>query len=357
MAFGARILLISAAVLVGFPPICPAQVFVVGEHAATADVTSDFTPTNVSLSSDHLTERGSRDLERMLVAEQGFAHRALPFGAGLTLQANGSLTPGGKEYRHMLFEKGQAAGPGDRVQVTALVVKADRLVLDLNGGPYAKHRFLSHIQLNNSNVAAPQAEATGARVTLVFPHGIPDVTAPEVKALLEPVIDFGVKSTEQAYADTLPPPLRLAIAAHEVLVGMNHRMVLAALGQPDSKVHERAGTDSNGSHYEEWIYGHVPQTVRFVRFAGDHVTMLEIAELGKPLQIHDRDEMGGFTPPTPTREIKMGDVAKGPEDGSAPAPSLRMPGEQEAPAAHNPGRVQMPQPSKNPPTPPPPTQP
>ena len=353
MAAGGSRLLFIVTLLACSCGLSRAQVFVVGEHAATADVATDFTPTDVPLSSDHLTERGSRDLERMLVAEQGFAHRALPLGAGLTLQANGALSPGAKEYRHMLFEKGQAAGPGDRVQVSALVVKGDRLVIDLNGGPYVKHRFLRHIQLNNA-AAAPMEDATGARVTLVFPNGIPDITAPEVKALLEPVIDFGVKSSEQAYADTLPAPLRQAIAAHEVLVGMSHRMVLAALGQPDSKMHERAGNDANASHYEEWIYGHVPQTVRFVRFAGDRVTMLEIAEVGKPLLIHDKDEMGGYKPPTPTREINMGDVAKTPDDAGAAPPSLRMPGEPEpSPKPGAAGRVQLPKQTPDDTTPPP----
>ena len=357
MAAGARTLVQLAAFFALFPAWGPAQVFVVGERAAMADVATEFTPTDVPLTADHLTERGSRDLERMLVAEQGFAHRALPFGSGLTLEANGPLSPGAKEYRHMLFEKGQAAAPGDRVQVTALVVRGDRLVLDLNGGPYVKHRFLRHVQLNNAT-AAPMEDATGARVTLLFPHGIPDITAPEVKALLEPVIDFGVKSSEQAYADTLPPALRQAIAAHEVLVGMNHRMVIAALGQPDSKVHERVGGDGNGSHYEEWIYGHVPQTVRFVRFAGDHVTMLEIAELGKPLQIHQKDEMGGFTPPTPTREIKMGDVAKSPDDAGTAPPSLRRPGEPDpAPNTARSGRVQLPKQPTDPSAPVPSAQP
>ena len=342
MTSSAHILLFSAALAALSPVSLRAQVFVVGEHSATSDVSAEFMPTDVPLSTDRLTERGSRDLERMLVAEQGFAHRALPLGSGLTLEANGALTPGASEYRHMLYQKGQAAGPGDRVQITSLVIKGDRLVIDVNGGPYAKHRFLSHVQLNNSNVAAPTEEATGARVTLVFPHGIPDITAPEVKALLTPVLDFGVKSSEQAYADTLPPALRQAIAAHEVLVGMSHRMVLAALGQPDSKVHERATSDANGSHYEEWIYGHVPQTVRFVRFAGDHVTLLEIAELGKPLQIHDKNEMGGYAPPQPTREIRMGDVAKTSDDAAAAPPTLRKPGEAAPPSAS--GRVQMPKP-------------
>ncbi len=349
-----RYLLTFTFVAVLLPSCAQAQVFVVGERSATSDVAAEFMPTDVPLSPDHLTERGSRDLERMLVAEQGFAHRALPLGSGLTLEANGALTPGAKEYRHMLYEKGQAAGPGDRVQITSLVVKANRLIFDLNGGPYAKHRFLSHVQFGNSG-APPPEQATGARVTLVFPHGIPDVSAPEVKALLEPVIDFGVKSSEQAYADTLPPALKQAIAAHEVLVGMSHRMVLAALGQPDSKVHERTGGDSNASHYEEWIYGHVPQTVRFVRFVGDRVTMLEIAELGKPLQIHDKDQMGGYNPGPPTREVRMGDLAKGSDTEAAAPPTLRKPGET-APASPT-GRVQLPKSSSDPASPAPIAQP
>ncbi len=308
------------------------QVFVVGEKSATSDLATDFTPTDLPLPTDtRLSERGRRELVRNLVAEQGFAHRALPLGAGLTLRANGPINPGPAEYKQMIYEKGQSAGPGDRVIITAMQIKGDRIIFDLNGGPYAKHRFLSHIQFNNNNVVADNGEKpTGARITLVFSDRIPEISAPEIKALLEPVIDFGVKSTEQAYADTLPPQLRNAIAAHDVLVGMNRRMVLAALGAPESKVREQPSGDPNGARYEEWIYGHVPQTVRFIRFVGDRVTMVEIAALGKPIEIHDKDEMGGFEMPGMTREIAMGDRKPGTgEEGAAPAPppTLRKPGE------------------------------
>ena len=51
----------------------------------------------------------------------------------------------------MIYEKGQAAGPGDRVMITSIEVKDDRIMLDFNGGPYAKHRFLSHVQLNEQS--------------------------------------------------------------------------------------------------------------------------------------------------------------------------------------------------------------
>jgi len=344
------------AALLALPSVMShAQVFVVGEKSATADVATDFTPTNVLLPPTKLTERGRRELVRNLEAEQGFAHRALPMGAGLTLQANGPITPGPAQYRKMIFEKGLSAGPGDRVVVTSIEIKGDRIVLDLNGGPYAKHRFLRHIQLDDAQVTPDTGEvATGCRITLAFEGGVPEISAPEIKALLEPVIDFGVKTTEQAYADTLPSILKDAIAAHEVLVGMNHRMVLAALGAPENKLR----SDASGEHYEEWIYGHVPQTIRFVRFVGDRVTIVEIAALGKPIEIHDKDEMGGFNPPPPTREVAMGDQHQQGTDkqNNTPPPSLRLPGE--AAPADGPGKVQFP--TNNPaatPIPPTPTSP
>ncbi len=338
--------LAASLVLVSLPGARTAtgQVFVVGEKTATAGVDTAFTPTRVDLPSGTLSERGRRELIRNLEAEQGFAHRALPLGAGLTLIANGHLTPGAEQYKRMLYEKGTSAGPGDRVMVTNLTIKADRLILDLNGGPYAKHRFLSHVSFNDNPVVQQAAEKpTGARITLVFEGRVPEISAPEVKALLEPLIDFGVKNSEQAYADTLPQNLKDAIAAHDVLVGMNHRMVLAALGAPESKMRERDGVGGSGARYEEWIYGHVPQTVRFIRFKGDRVAQVEIAELGKPLALYDKDEMGAYTSPAETREIVMGDVQAGGGDasrGTGAPPTLRKPGEAAPPSGS--GQVQFP---------------
>jgi hypothetical protein len=336
-----------------------AQVFVVGEKTATADIATDFKPTRVPLTQSKLTERGRRELIRNLEAEQGFAHRALPVSAGLILQANGQLTPGPEEYKKLVYTKGQSAAAGDRVIITKLDFKGDRIVIDFNGGPYAKHRFLRHIQLNDAPMPVagdPLDVATGARITLVFEGGVPEVSGPEVKALLAPLIDFGVKTSEQAYAETLPDPLKEAIAAHEVLVGMNHRMVLAALGAPENKTREQLNGDPSGARYEEWIYGHVPQTVRFVRFVGDRVTMIEVAALGKPIEIHNTNEMGDFEAPTPTREVAMGDQQKGGEEKTpAPPPSLRLPGE--AAPADGPGKVQFPTNTPVAPVPAPPSSP
>src|SRR5215472_2295576 len=107
-----------------------AQVFVVGEKTATADITTNFTPTNLPLPSEKLSERGRRDLVRNLEAEQGFAHRAIPVGV-ITLRANGDLSPDPEKYRRMIYEKGQAAAPGDRIIITAMTIKGNEITIDL----------------------------------------------------------------------------------------------------------------------------------------------------------------------------------------------------------------------------------
>lgn len=305
-----------------------AQVFVVGEKTAMADVSTEFRPTRVELPSAPITERGRLELVRNLEAEQGFAHRPLPLGDGLVLMANGNLTPGGDAYKEMLYKKGESAQPGDRVAITTVTVKADRIVLDLNGGPYLKHRFLRHMEINDSPLVPDDgAQVTGCRVTLVFEGGIPDISAPEVKALLDPIIDFGVKTSAEAYADSLPQFLKDAIARHDVLVGMNRRMVLAAMGAPQSKLRELI-EGSTDKHYEEWIYGQPPQTVRFVRFEGDRVTQLRVAALGQPIAVYDKNELRGYLDPYDANEIAMGDPKpENGDEGSARPPTILKPGE------------------------------
>ncbi len=321
--------MLAGGLILGLHATAYAQVFVVGEKTAMADVSTDFHPTRVELPSTPITERGRLELVRNLEAEQGFAHRTLPLGDDLILMANGNMTPSGDAYKDLLYRKGESAQPGDRVAITNVTVKADRIILDLNGGPYLKHRFLRHIDINDMPIVPNDgAQVTGCRVTLVFEGGIPDISAPEVKALLDPIIDFGVKTSGEAYADSLPPFLKEAVAQHDVLVGMNRKMVLAAMGAPESKIRELL-PGSADEHYEEWIYGQVPQTVRFVRFVGDRVTQVRIAALGQPIAIHDKNEMQGYLDPEDTHEIAMGDSNPGGGESAAAKapPTILNPGE------------------------------
>jgi hypothetical protein len=141
------------------------------------------------------------------------------------------------------------------------------------------------------------------------------------------VMDFNVKTPLEAYVDTLPPRLKEAILNHHVLVGMDRKMVIYALGQPRDKVRE----ENNGVPFEEWVYGEAPQTTQFVRFEGTRVVRVEVAAVGQDLVVRNQDETGGYTGNADIHEVKMGDAtpsADGEGDHHRKAPSLRLPGEE-----------------------------
>jgi hypothetical protein len=73
------------------------------------------------------------------------------------------------------------------------------------------------------------------------------------------------------------------------------------------------------------------------------VTVVEVAALGKPIEIHDKDEVGDLNPALPpTREVAMGDQqAEGDsEKGQTAPPTLRKPGESAPSGSSN--KVQFP---------------
>jgi len=305
---------------------------------------SQITPTHVDLPKAELDPKSRILLERDLQSDQGFANRPFPRGhKGLTLQANGKLEPAGVSYLNMVINEGLSAKPGTRVVVTNIKIDKSRIVLDFDGGPDAKHRFLRHLQIGlgdpqmedpdmDPTLIDQQGDPAGSRVTLVFPGYVPLLTSAQVKQLLAPLISFDVKSPIQAYTDTLPKPLKDAILGHKVLVGMNTDMVMFAKGQPTSKTREMDGQ----MPFEEWIYGTPPEEVDFVRINGNRVIRVEVAKEGRPLQIFTADVvspmlMAAGTPElaeTKTRTIREGDVQIDPNtEAPAPPPSLRNPGE------------------------------
>jgi len=299
-------------------------------------------PTKVELPKTQIDARGHQDILRTLVAEQGFAMRPLPRGKkGLLLVANGKLTPSGEKYVSLVAEQGLSVKPGDRVVLSNVRIDKEKIVFDINGGPDRKHEFLRHVQvgmgpnMTNPVVQDPGQEPIGARITLSFEKFVPDVSPAQIKSLLAPLISFDMKTPVQAYTDTLPPKLKEAILNHHVMVGMSTDMVLFALGQPETKSREVEGQ----MPFEEWIYGHPPQDVQFVRVNGNRVIRVEVAKLGQPLEVFTRDEVEGLmtTDGKPVlaeatqhdkHTIELGDVHRD-ANTQAPAapPTLRAPGE------------------------------
>ena len=316
-----------------FASSCAAQVFTVTPEGVDGKYL-DFHPTDVPLPQEPLTNHNREDLLRFLQAEQGFAMRPLPIGT-LTVQANGALHPAGSDYANAIREHGVSVKAGERVVITDVRIEKDRVALDFNGGPEHKHKFLRHVSIGmDPNMTTPvvrdeQQAPSGSRVVLVFSHAVPDVTGLQVEALIKPIVDFNVKTPQQAYTDTLPPALRKTILEHHVLVGMNTEMVISALGAPKNKVRETEGQ----MPFEEWIYGEPPEPVQFVRINGNRVIRVEIAKVGEEPEIRTKNEMGDYwntAPADNTRIVKLGDqnATDAVEQSARKAPpTLRNPGE------------------------------
>jgi hypothetical protein len=312
-----------------------AQVFVVQrEHLGPKEANlTTVQPTTVALDTTPLTERTKQQLIRTFQADEAFAVRPLPLGTkGIVLHANGPLSPSGNGYAEELEKFGVSSKPGDRVVITKFEVRPDRILFEFNDGPEKHHHLLQHIEVGGMGGMAPLAQddghvPIGSRMVLVFNKFVPEMTASQVRGLIAPMIDFSLKTPVEAFADTLPPKLKGAVLNHEVLVGMNREMVLKAVGQPDQKVRETDGQ----TPFEEWIYGQPPHQVQFVRFNGNRVIRLEIADVGQPPVIRDKDETDGYFAGQFVRQVRLGDAppaAPNKEHAPAAPPSLRKPGEE-----------------------------
>jgi len=342
-----------------------------GPEAANGPVDRQYTqiaPTHVELSRVPLDPKTRLMLIREMQAEQGFAMRPFPRGhKGLTLEANGKLAPAGEPYLNMVIAEGLSAKPGGRLVITDIKVEREKIVFDVNDGPDAKHRFLSHVHISmgpdtgepdtDPSLANQDGAPAGSRVTLTFHGAVPELTSQQVKALLAPLISFDVKTPIQAFTDTLPDELKKAILGHKVLVGMSTEMVLYAKGHPLTKSREMEGQ----MPFEEWIYGTPPQEVDFVRINGNRVIRVEVAKDGEPVRMFTKDVVSSMlrsdgtpvmTAQSNVRIVHEGDVQTD-SDRQSPAapPSLRNPGEQ-LPTAQQTGDgamrpVQMPKPHKD----------
>jgi hypothetical protein len=179
--------------------------------------------------------------------------------------------------RMAVASAGSAINPGDHAQITNLDFKDKEIIVEVNGGGRGKTRLRDRIHLEIGGVptmtttpATPVNTSAGATLFLDFDKPLPDMTPDDLKQLLSSVLDFSKQhSAAVQWVESLPPEIQKAIQEKQPVVGMDHEMVLAAMGRPDRKVREK-GTD--GSEIEDWIYGTPPSKTIFVSFEGDKVT-------------------------------------------------------------------------------------
>jgi hypothetical protein len=272
-----------------------------------------------------MSKQTRMDLIRAFNFELVYIRSPFPMGkTGLTLK-EGQLTPDGEQLQRMMAMWGPAVKPGDQARISQILVKNDRIHFEINGGAVKKQKWYQHIQVSGGGGTVPiapgdaNANPRGSYVDLVFNSYVPELDPQQLKDLLRPVFDFNAKSAVEAYLDTLPPNVRDAIKKHEVLVGMNRDMVMAAKGRPPKKIREKDGE----TEYEEWIYGDPPQDVDFVRLVGDEVVRVETIKVDGVKIVKVDKEV----------ELEHPTVAKGsePQVRAPNAPTLRRPGEEDDP--------------------------
>jgi hypothetical protein len=183
------------------------------------------------------------------------------------------------ELKSALRSQGQAANPGDTVQVTGIEFRNKEIVVEINGGGRSSFNLRDHIQVGVGQTMQTPLEAPGSHrnnggtLVLDFGRSVPDMSADDLMTDLQVFLDFTKEHSGAVnWLDTLPAQFKEAIQDHQALEGMDHEMVLAALGRPGHKVRER---DPDGSETEDWIYGTPPARTTFVTFVGDKVVRVK----------------------------------------------------------------------------------
>ena len=294
----------------------------IGAQADTSlDAKFQVAAPHVQLSSQHLTNQGHMLLLRGLQAEFVFLRRTFPFSeVGLTLKANSNqVGPDPQTIQKEIGLHGAAARPGDRGQITDVLIKDKAIVFELNGGPKKKTKWYQRIQVGGASgattpLAGPDnTMAHGSTLTLEFDKFVPELSPEQVKQLLAPVFDFSSKSATQAYADIMPPKVKAALKDHKALVGMTKEMVINGKGRPIRKIRETEA----GSEYEEWVYGEPPQDVEFVRFVGDEVVQIKDMPMAGEKVVRTEREVD--FPPGQVPGTAAAVIAQSGEGGAQPA--------------------------------------
>ncbi len=240
-----------------------------------------------------LTQLDKFNLIRGLVAEVGLAKTKLPRGkTGVILSAQNGQVLNLKKVRKEILNAPPAAQPGQRIRITALKISGNELQLDINGGPY-RPKWYHHLQVGiGGNISAPVTDNimnSGSQIVLRFPHGIPaHLSAAQVKQDLKPLVEWNLHATAQIIARHQPLIVRHAIKYHQALVGMDRDLVLASMGHPWERDREK---DKNGVAYEDWIYGHHPGDITFVRFIGNRVVRITVYKPTGGKIVRDKPEI------------------------------------------------------------------
>jgi hypothetical protein len=240
---------------------------------ATQPAPAAISAAQTGATSGHLTSGTELLLVRDVDGEFAKAVRPIPAGKkGFKVVLGKPIDP--QDLSDALRLYGTTADPGDTVQITGLDFHSREIRVEINGGGKKHFNWRQHLQIGVGNMSTPSPDPqavnrpAGGVLVLDFGRDVPNLSPDDLKHDLALFLDFSKHSAATNWVDSLPPPIRKAIETHHAIVGMDHEMVLAALGRPDKKVRQ---WDDQGRETEDWIYGLPPSPSTFVTFMGETV--------------------------------------------------------------------------------------
>ncbi|HEU5020982.1 MAG TPA: hypothetical protein VFT60_03800 [Bryobacteraceae bacterium] len=247
--------------------------------------------------SDKLTDDERIELLRGLMSE--YATMKVPLARSkkpLEFHPNGTFDLKYWEDAYRRF--GNAARPGDKIQITKVTFQGDKLLFDINGGLTSGRKWYDRIQINGGMTGPTSGQQPandggpvpisgtptfGTYIVIDFGKPMENLTSAQVKKMLAPIMDFDPHSAATIYSETISPAMQKAIKEKRVTVGMTRDQVKMILGQSE---HHGRETTQEGLDTEWMQFGRPPGKITFVTLAGNKVIAVkdEYAGLGGDVQ-------------------------------------------------------------------------
>lgn len=221
-----------------------------------------------------LTDDERVEILRGLTAEFATLKTMLP-RSKKPLEINSDGTYDKAKWEEASKEYGPAGRLGDAIQITKVTIDSDKLVFEINGGLKSGRKWYERVEVGMGNRTSPIGQSgnptLGSNIALLFPKGVPPLSAAEIKKILLPIMDFEKRSATEQFVSTLPPEVQKAIKDGRVIEGMDRDTVIMILGRPRNKSRET----KDGVDYEDWVYGNPPGKMTFVTFQGSKVSKVK----------------------------------------------------------------------------------